>query len=129
MFVEIFKFIIFNIFRYRPVKHVKMLNEKSTDTTELIVVSVKGFQTTFKCQKMTYKAVYESRLIPDEYFIVYKLSAVHSEDIPDNLRSVLSAVHYLPSFSRFYITEEDRRTMLLEAYVDLVSSELDQNQK
>jgi hypothetical protein len=58
-------------------------------------------------------------------FKIYKLSAAHSEEVPEALRSVLIEFHYLPSFKEIFISEEERRKIMIEAYIDLVTRKID----
>ena len=125
VFRFLFKFLYMVLFGIKPKRYVKLAIEHESDTTEFIIMSVKGFKTTFICQRLTYNVTYENKFLPPESFKIYKLSAAHSEDIPDDLREVLSAVHYLPSFKSFLSSEHETRKILIEAYVDLVTREIE----
>lgn len=119
------KFICIYILGIDLQRTVHQIKEEESDTTQLIVLSVKGFTTTFICQRIKYLVSYTNPFISDEEFKIYKLSAAHSEEIPKNLRKVLSEPHYLPSFKEILISEDIRRKIMIEAYVDLVTTKID----
>lgn len=120
VFNFLFKFFYLLIFGRKTKRYVKLATEHESDTTELIVTTIRGFKTTFVCQRLTYNVIYENKLLPVESFIIYRLSATHSEDVPADMKAALSAVHYLPSFNTFLCSEHGTRKLLIEAYIDLV---------
>lgn len=119
------KFIYIYVFGIQLKRTVHQVEEDKSDTTQLLVISVKGFTTTFICQRIKYLVTYENRFLNNEEFKMYKLSAAHSDEVPQDLRKVLSEFHYLPSFKEILISEEDRRKIMIEAYIDLVTRKID----
>lgn len=122
LFIKFFYIYMLNV---KPARTVEQVKESNEDTTQLLVLSVKGFTTTFICQRIKYLVKYKNRLLNDEEFKIYKLSAAHSEEVPEALRSVLIEFHYLPSFKEIFISEEERRKIMIEAYIDLVTRKID----
>lgn len=118
---HLFKFFYLNILGINVDQTVTQLEQTDDDITHLDITTVKGFITTFSCEKITYIVKYDHKFFPIQKFKMYKLYAVHSENIPDNLKTVLSNVHFLPSFKGVFNTEHERRRTLIKAYVDLVT--------
>lgn len=118
---HLFKFFYLHILHIEVNQTVTQAQQKVQDITHMDVTSIKGFTTTFVCEKITYVVKYDHKFFPVQKFNMYKLYAAHSEDIPLKLKNVLSSVHFLPSFKGMFNTEHEKRCNLIKAYVDLVT--------
>ena len=110
-------FFLFGRFSTRTVEKVK---EVEQDTSQMFVVSIKGFITTFYCKRIKFVVKHNLWFLPDLYFKIYKLYATTTDDAPDKLKNALQEPCYLPNFNICSVNEFDRRKMLIQAYIDIL---------
>jgi hypothetical protein len=125
MIKNVISYIFHYVFGAYKKSRVIEIGENSEDLTSVHVRTVKGQSITLHCKRTNYLIRNQHFLIPDFKFSIYKLYGESSEQSPEKLKKVIQKVAFFPTLRPFFLSEQNRRKFLIETYVSLLTSELE----
>lgn len=115
---------LFGVYKYHTV--VEVVQDEFNLST-VFVKTINGTSITLNCKKFNYVIENHSVWVPDYSFINYEISGTCEGDTSDKLREALARVVYFPPIGKVFASEHGRRKFLIEAYIDLLTSDLEKH--
>lgn len=101
------------------------ITEEDFNLSSIFIKTIHGDKITLNCKKLNYVIENHSKWIPNYYFYNYEISGTCIGQHSEKLKNALTRVVYFPPIGKVFSTEYNRRKFLIEAYIDLLNSDLE----
>lgn len=111
------------LLNFRGTRQLTQLPEQELHIDGISVLSVRGFRVSFFCQEVRYILTHENVRWTKE-FIIYRLYSKCDDSAPERLKKVVMQDVFIPSIVPHVVSQNVRRKLLLEAYIDILKTKI-----
>ncbi len=129
LFRFVMGFLVMFVENLKGTKTVTEIRSPKNALGNLTGYAIAGYQINIYCQRKHYRRSYDKWFIPDQHHITYRVFSVVTNDAPDGLKMACELDVDLPSMLPEYVNDEQQRSAVVQAYLDILVSRLGPQQQ